>query len=604
MNHSPMRRAGGRTSRFSPIANNQTKGKSRGPIRTTVFHPSQKTKTGGEHPPEKDVLRFVPLGGLEEIGRNCYFYEYKDEIIVVDVGIQFPEEETPGIDYIIPNEAYLASKKNNIKAILLTHGHYDHIAAIHYLIEKWGNPLIYTADFTKAVVERRHEEFTSAPKLHFEVVKHGSKTRLGKYFNVEFFNVDHTVPDALGFVLDTPVGNMVSFGDFRVRMDKNGKPTDLEVFEDVGKRGVRAVFIDSTNALRPGFSFSEEAVSDNLEELMSPAKGRIVIATFASLMTRLTEIMKIAVKLGRKVSLNGRSMKDNFQIMQNLGYYKPPKDFLVPLEELHKHRDDKMVILTTGSQGEPNSGLTRIVNGEHRLMQLKRTDTVIFSSSVVPGNERSVQSLQANIARQVDEVYNTKILDLHATGHAHQEDLKLVLRLVKPEYVIPIHGYYLFRCALRKIAEQVGIPKNHVIVMDNGEVAYVTKENFTVSGEKVPAGYVMVDGLGVGDVEEVVLRDRLNLSQEGMIVVIVVVDQGGRIVKNPDIISRGFIYLKDNQEMLEEVRKRVKNIIGRIPNNREVEPDYVKTLIRDQVGNFLYNKTKRRPMILPVLIKI
>lgn len=605
MMHTPIKRAGSRPSRFSSGApHTPSRGRGRAPIRTTVFRDNNKDKLAGLNVPQKDVLRFVPLGGLEEIGRNCYFYEYKDEIVVVDVGIQFPEEETPGVDYIIPNEAYLASRKHNIKAILLTHGHYDHIAAIHYLVEKWGNPLIYTADFTKAVVERRHEEFVNAPKLRFEVVKHGSRTRLGKYFNAEFFNVDHTIPDALGFVLETPVGNMVSFGDFRVRMDRQGKPVDLDVFENIGKKGVRAVFIDSTNALRPGFSFSEETVGDNLYELMEQAKGRIVIATFSSLMTRLVDIIKIAEKLGRKVALNGRSMKDNFQIAQNLGYFKPGKGLLIPLEEINKHKDDKLVILTTGSQGESNAGLTRIVNGEHRLMQLKKTDTVIFSSSVVPGNERSVQSLQDNIARQVDEVYNSKLLDIHATGHAHQEDLKLVLKLVKPQFVIPIHGYYLFRCMLRKIAEMVGIPRERVIVMDNGEVAYVTKDHFTVSGETVPAGYVMVDGLGVGDVEEVVLRDRRNLSQEGMIVVIAVIDQNGRLVKNPDIISRGFIYLKENQEMLEEIRKRVKNILGRIPNHREVEADYVRTLMRDQIGGFLYNKTKRRPMILPVLIKL
>jgi len=550
-------------------------------------------------------LRFVPLGGLEEIGRNCYFFEYKDEIVIIDMGIQFPEEETPGIDYIIPNITYLQEKKQNIRGILLTHGHYDHIAAIHYLINKLGNPTIYTADFTKAIVTKRHEEFPNAPKLKFEVVKHGSRINLGKYFQAEFFNVDHTIPDALGFLLETPVGNMVSFGDFRLKIDKSGKPVELEAFEKIAEKGAHSIFLDSTNALRPGFSSSEENVTDNLYQLMAPAKGRLIIATFSSLLTRLFEVVKLAEKLDRKVALNGRSMKDNFQIAQNLGYFKPKKGLMIPLEEIKNYPDNKVTILTTGSQGEPNAGLMRIVNGEHRFVQLKTSDTVIFSSSVVPGNERSVQSLQDNVARQVDEVYNSKLLDIHASGHAHHEDLKLVIKLIKPKFVVPLHGYYFFRAALKKIVVEAGMPKESAIVMDNGDVGYVSENKFKISEEKVPASYVMVDGLGVGDVEEVVLRDRRNLSQEGMVVIIVTLDKAtARIIKNPDIISRGFIYLRENQEMINEIRQRIKNLILRIPKQQPLDGDYLKSLMRDQVGQFLYNKTNRRPMILPVVIEI
>ncbi len=527
------------------------------------------------------------------------------EIILVDVGIQFPEEETPGIDYIIPNIAYLASKRQNIKAILLTHGHYDHIAAIHYLIERLGNPVIYTADFTKAMVEKRHLEFTNAPKLKFKVVKHGSKEKLSKYFDVEFFNVDHTIPDALGFILKTPIGNMVSFGDFRLRTDKDGKPVETEIFGEIGKQGIHSVFVDSTRAQAPGFSFSEERVNDNLYELMEHAKGRIVVATFSSLLTRLFEVVKLAEKLDRKIALNGRSMKDNFQIAQQLGYIKTKKDQIIPLEEISKYGDDKIVILTTGSQGEKNAGLMRIVNGEHKVVRLKQTDTVIFSSSVVPGNERSVQALQDNIARQVDELYNIKILDIHASGHAHQEDLKLVLKLIKPRFTVPIHGYYFFRTALRKIAEAVNIPRESVMVMDNGQVAELTENTFVITKHTVPASYVMVDGLGVGDVEEVVLRDRRALAAEGMIVTILTVDRDkGRLLKNPDIISRGFIYLKESQPLLDEIRKRIRGLMQRLPTYRELEPDYLKSLVRDQIGQYVYTKTKRRPMILPVIIEV
>ncbi|MEK7212718.1 MAG: ribonuclease J [Patescibacteria group bacterium] len=573
-----------------------------------VKRTTKKPKIATEHKPHDGgaPLRFVPLGGLEEIGRNCSFFEYKNEIVLVDVGIQFPEETTPGIDYIIPNISYLQSRKEKIACIFLTHGHYDHIAAIHYLIEKLGNPVIYTADFTKAVVEKRHQEFVNAPKLRFEVVKHGSKVKVSEHFEAEFFNVDHTIPDALGFILKTPVGNMVSFGDFRLKIDKQGKPIETEVFKEMGSRGVHSIFVDSTNSLKPGFSYSEMTVEDNLEGLIKEARGRVIIATFASLMTRVFEIVKIAEKYGRKVALNGRSMRDNMTIAQQLGYFTPQKDTVIQPEELNRYKDEKVLILTTGAQGEPNAGLMRIVSGEHRLIRLKRSDTVIFSSSVVPGNERSVQALQDNIARQVDELYNTKLLDIHTSGHAHAEDLKLVMKLTNPKFILPMHAYYFMRKRLAHLAEEVGIPRQRVIMMDNGDVAHLTPDSFIVSEEKVPASYVMVDGLGVGDVEEVVLRDRRSLAQEGMVVIIVTLDrrQNGRLVKNPDIISRGFIHLKENQQILEEIRKRVRGVVSRLPTYQEVEADYLKTLIRDQVGQFLYTKTKRRPMILPVVIEI
>lgn len=556
-------------------------------------------------PKREAGLNFIPLGGLEEIGRNCQYFEYGNEIVVVDVGIQFPEEATPGIDYIIPNVASLENRKRDIKGIILTHGHYDHIAAIHYLVEKLGNPPIITSAFTKAMVEKRHEEFTNAPKLNFITVKDGSRVPLSEHLTAEFFAVGHTIPEALGFILHTPAGKMVNFGDFRLDIDREGKPTNLDVFHRLGKEGIHSIFMDSTNADYPGFSASERVVETELEKLLKNAQGRVIIATFASLVDRLLEIIKIAAKLGRKVAVNGRSMKTNLDIAKQLGYFKEIKDQMIPLEEVNKHRDEKILILTTGAQGEPNAGLMRMVNGEHRVVRMKPDDTVIFSSSVVPGNERSVQFLQDNIARQVDEVYNSKLLDIHASGHAHGDDIKLILKIIKPKFVVPIHGYYFKRKTLIKIAKESGLDKNQVIMMDNGQVAHITPEKFTVTGENVPASYVMVDGLGIGDVEEVVLRDRLNLSKEGMVVVIVTLDRrSGRVLKNPDIISRGFIYLKDNQTILEEIRKKVRAVMSRLPAHQEVDADYLKTLIRDQVGQFLYNKTKRRPMILPVTIEI
>lgn len=553
---------------------------------------------------EKGIVRFVPLGGLEEIGRNCSFFEYQDEIIVVDVGIQFPEEATPGIDYIIPNTAYLESKKQNIRAILFTHGHYDHIHALPYLLEKLGNPTIYTAALTKAMIEKRLAEFPNLPKARIIEVKPGERVRLSDNLQAEFFAISHTIFDAMGFILETPVGKMVHFGDFRLDIDKDGQPMNLEIFEKLGAMNIHSIFLDSTNSIKDGFSLSEKTIEDNLESLFKDAKGRVIVAAFSSILNRIGEIIRIAEKLGRTVAINGRSMKDNVQIAQSLGYLKIKKGQTVPIEEANKYPDEKILILTTGSQGEENSGLMRIVNGEHRLIRLKPTDTVIFSSSVVPGNERSVQSLQDNVSRQVDELYNSKLLDIHASGHCCEEDLKLVMQLVKPKFVVPIHGYYFMRKHVVKLAAAVGIAKNRVIIMDNGQVAKLTPENFVITNEEIDSSYVMVDGLGVGDVEEVVLRDRMVLAEEGMVVIIATINRTtGQILKNPDIISRGFIYLKENKTLLDEIRRKLRAIIARVPR-QESDPDYIKMMIRDQIGQFLYQKTKRRPMILPVIIEI
>lgn len=551
------------------------------------------------------VLRFVPLGGLEEIGRNMMFFEYKNEIVIIDMGIQFPEEETPGIDFIIPNISCLEPKKQNIRAILLTHAHYDHIGAIPYLIEKLGNPPIYTLPLTKAIIEKRQEEFRNAPKLKTHEVKFGDRIQLGKYFEAEFFGVSHTIPDTTGIVIKTPVGNMVHFADFRLDYTTDGKPLDTETYARVGKIGVHTFFADSTNADEPGTSISEKIVEKNLEELFKNAEGRIILASFASLLTRIYEIIKIADKLGRKVVLNGRSMKDNVQIAQNLGYIKIKKGLTIPVEEIHKYKDDKIFILTTGAQGEPQAGLMRIVNGEHKYIKLKDTDTVIFSASVIPGNERDVQNLKDNLARQGAIVYTSQYIDIHASGHAPKEDLKTVIKLIKPKFLVPIHGHYFKRQANGINGREVGILKENIKLMDNGQIGLITKDKFEISKDSVPAFYVMVDGLGVGDVEEVVLRDRRILAQEGMLVVIVTLGKReGRLLKNPDIISRGFIYLRENKELIDEIRKRIRGILGRMPSYQPINADYLKSILRDQLGQFIYNKTRRRPVVIPVIIEV
>ncbi len=552
-----------------------------------------------------EAVRFVPLGGLEEVGRNCMFLEYKNEIVIIDVGLQFPEEETPGIDYIIPNIQYLEKKKENIAAIILTHGHYDHIGALPHLLAKLGNPPIYATSITKAIIEKRQEDFPNSPKMNVLTVKNGSDVKVSNNFSALFFGVPHTIPETTGVLMRTPAGNIVHFADFRVDYNDEGEPQGLDEFEKIGKMGVHSFMVDSTNAEKPGHSVSEKTVERNLEEIFKKAEGRIIVATFASLLTRIAEIIKIAEKLGRKVALNGYSMKTNIQIAQTLGFVKAKEGTIIAVEEVNKMKDDKILILSTGAQGESNAGLMKMINGEHRHIKIKPGDTMVLSSSIIPGNEKSVQTVKDNLARQGAIVYHSSLVDIHSSGHAPKDDLKLVMKLINPKFLVPVHGYYFMRAANGLSAREVGIPKENIMLMDNGQVAELTQDKFIVTKEEVPAFYVMVDGLGVGDVEEVVLRDRRALSQEGMIVIILTMDRDkGRVLKNPDIISRGFIYLKENQEMLDEIRKRIRGLMQRLPSYREVEPDYLKTLIRDQVGQYLYTKTKRRPMILPVIIEI
>lgn len=578
-----------------------------------VTKTTQKRGTGRSGTPEKkkvfrpkgDAVRIVPLGGLEEIGRNMAYIEYKGDIVIIDMGFQFPEEHTPGIDYIIPNITELKPKKDKIRAVVITHGHYDHIGAIPYLIGKLGNPPIYTLKLAKAIIERRQEEFVNSPKLNTIEVKYGDKKKIGKNLELEFFGVEHTIPDSMGVIIKTPIGNIVHFGDFHLDRDKKGNIYRQEEMERIGKMGIHTLMMDSTNALVPGVGISEYEVVDNLEKLFGEAKGRIVVATFSSMLTRIGEMIRVAEEMGKNVIINGRSMKQNVQIAQNLGYFKFKKDTIIPIQEAKKLKDDKILIISTGAQGEANAGLMRIVNGEHKHIQIKKGDTFIFSSSVIPGNERSVQTLTDNIARQGAIVYNSKLIDIHKGGHAPQEDLKIMLKKIRPKFLVPIHAYYHFRYVAGQLGVETGIPEKNIRIIDNGDVMYLTKDKLEVADENVQTSYVMVDGLGVGDVEEVVIRDRLMLAEEGMIVIIATLDRKtGKLIKNPDIISRGFIYLRENQQLLRDIRAKIKSIVNRIPRHQQVESDYIKALFRNQIGEFVFKKTHRRPMILPVIIEV
>ncbi|MGC9603007.1 MAG: ribonuclease J [Minisyncoccia bacterium] len=559
-----------------------------------------------ERGPKADSVRFAALGGLEEIGRNMMFFEYKDEILIIDAGLQFPEAATPGIDYIIPNVTYLEERRKNIKGLIVTHGHYDHIGAIPYILDKLGNPVIYTTEISKEIIMKRQDDFPNSPKPNFVIVKGGETHPFGQYFKAEFFDVVHNIPEGVGIILHTPIGKIVHPGEFKFDYDNEGKPRGLDQWKWVGDQGIHTLMLDSTGAEKPGWSLSERVVERELEKLFKAAQGRILIATFASLLDRLAEIIKIAEKLGRKVALSGYSMKSNIQIAQNLGYMKIQKGTIIPLEEINKHRDEKLLLICTGAQGESNATMMRIANKEHRYIRLKPSDTLILSSSIVPGNEHSVQVLKDNLARQGPTIYHFTMLDIHSSGHAPMEELKAVMKLVHPRFFLPIHGYYFMRMRNAKHAQEVlGLKPEETVMVDNGQVVEIAKDSVRVTNEEVPANYVMVDGLGVGDVGEVVLRDRLMLAEEGMFVIITTLERKtGRVLKNPDIISRGFIYLKENQTMLDEIRRKVRGIVGRLPHGQEVDADYLKALIRDQIGQYLFTKTKRRPMILPVIIEV
>ena len=566
------------------------------------FQPKKEKIPAGQ---TENYLKFVALGGLEEVGRNMMFFEYKDEIVIIDAGLQFPEEDTPGVDYIIPNVSYLEPKKENIQALFLTHAHYDHIGALPYIIEKLGNPTIYATALTKAIAEKRQEEFPNAPKLNIEVVKAGDKIEISRYFQAEIFAIEHNIPDSFGLVLKTPIGNICHIPDFKFDYDENNKPKGLDVFEAIGKMNIHTLSLDSTNAELPGYSVSERTVEKNIEEIIKKSKGRIIIAMFASLLTRIAEIIKIAEKQKRYVAISGASMKNNIQIAQNLGYLKIKKQSTIPIQDIHHYKDNQLLILSTGAQGEPNASLMKIINGEHKYLKIKPGDTVIFSASVIPGNEKAVQVLKDNLARQGATVYQSTIIDFHSSGHAPQEELKQVIKLIKPQFFLPTHGYYFMRYQNAELAKEVGIPQKNIILIDNGEVVKLFKDRFVISKETVPSYYVMVDGLGIGDVEEVVMRDRRALAQEGMVVIITTLDRStGDLLKNPDIISRGFIYLRENKDFVEELRNKIKQTVMRIAHYQPIESDYLKSLIREQISQFLYHKTKRRPVVIPVVIEV
>lgn len=568
--------------------------------------PSVLNATSQKTPVDKNNLRIIPLGGLEEVGRNMTVFEYGQDIIIVDMGLQFPDEDMPGVDYIIPDITYLQGKEKNIRGVVVTHGHYDHIGAIPHLMSKLGNPIIYTAEMTRGIIMKRQEDFKDNSPLNIKSVKKGDKIRLG-VFEVELFHVNHTIPDSLGLAINTPLGTIVHTGDFKFDHSPVADyPADIANIALIGSKGVLALMSDSTDSMVEGYSISEGSIGKTIGEIIEHTNGRLIIATFSSLVSRIQTIIEMAERYGRKVAVDGYSMRTNVEIANKLGYLKMKKNTLIPIHKVNDYPDNKVIILCTGAQGESNAVLMRIVNNEHRFVKIHQGDTVIFSSSVIPGNERTVQGVKDDLYRKGAKVIHYHMMDVHAGGHARQEDLKMMINLIKPKYLIPIHGNYFMLRLHGELGESVGMDQDHILIGGNGKVINFDSKVGVVTGEKTSTNYVMVDGLGVGDVGEVVLRDRQVLAKDGMFTIVVIIDNATKkIIGNPQITSRGFIYVKENFDLVNATKKVVEKVIHeKTSPEMNINWDYVKNNIREAVGSFLYMKTQRRPMILPVVIEV
>lgn len=552
----------------------------------------------------KDTLKIIPLGGLGEVGRNMTIIEYKDDIIVVDVGFGFPKDDMPGIDYTLPNVGYLEGKQGRIKGLILTHGHMDHVGGLPYLVQRLGNPTIYAANLTRGIVIKRHQEFPSLPELDIEVVAPGDKIKLGE-IEVEFFHVNHNIPDDTALIITTPAGNIVHTADFKFDAHPlNEQPADLDFIRSIGDRGVTVLMSDSTGAEKDGTSVSESVIQDNLEIIFKEATGMIIAGTFSSIINRIQQLITLSEKYGRKVVFDGFSLKSNVEIAKEFNQIKMQKDTQIPIEQIDNYPRNKITLIGTGAQGEGRAVLMRIASGEHRHVQLRKNDSVIFSSSVIPGNERTVQDLKDLLYRLGGRVYHYGMMDIHASGHAHKEDLKLMIRLIRPKFLMPIHGQYSMMVNHSYLGQQENIPEKNIIIADNGSIIHVTPDEWWFDKKMAASDIVMVDGLGIGDVGNVVIRDRQVLAEDGMFVIIVLIDSRmGKVRGSPDIISRGFVYLKENKELLTQVRKKIKFLVEK-KATKPINWVYLKDAIRDEVGQYLFQKTERRPMVLPVVIEV
>lgn len=546
-----------------------------------------------------DKLLLIPLGGMGEIGKNMFAYQYRDEIVVIDAGLKFPEDEMFGVDYVIPNIAFLLENQEKVKAIFLTHGHEDHIGALPYVLKQLPVP-VYGTRLTIGLLKTKLDEHNIDAVL--KEVKAGEVVRIGG-FTLQCFHVNHSIPDSLGLAIKTAVGTILHTGDFKLdQTPVDGKVTDYFALTQLGNEGVLGMLSDSTNAHRPGYTKSERDVGKVFEDIFGKAKGRIIVATFASNIHRVQQVFDTAVRYRRKVAVVGRSMISNVETATELGYLTYPDSAYVEIEELDSLAADRIVIVSTGSQGEPLSGLTRMASGSHPRINIVPGDTVIFSSTPVPGNEKLVSKVIDSLAKAGARVIYQGIADVHVSGHASREELKLLINMTRPKFMVPCHGEYRHQAAFADLAQLMGYEASAVLSVENGDVVEFTAESARVTG-KVPAGSVLVDGIGVGDVGNVVLRDRQQLAADGVMVVAATIDRSTRkVIAGPDIISRGFVYVKESEGLLSQAEL---NVSVALHKALQESTDWValRSAIREPLANFLYEKTRRRPMILPVLLE-
>lgn len=550
----------------------------------------------------KSRLKIIPLGGLNEIGKNMMVMESEEDIIIIDVGLMFPGEDMPGIDLIIPDISYLLERKSKIRGIVITHGHEDHIGALPYLLPQLDVP-IYATKLTQGLISVKLKEGKSFANAKLKTISPGTQFSLGK-FRIEFFPVCHSIPDSVGMIIYTPVGIIVHTGDFKLDYTPvDGRPTDLSRLAQIGAQGVLLLLSDSTYAELPGYTPSERVVGETMDNVIANAAGRVIIATFSSLISRIQQVINAAAKHGRRVFIAGRSMSENIRIAMELGYLKSPDGVLAHFDELRGLPHNKIVFITTGSQGEPTSALVRMASSDYRQLHIQRGDTVILSATPIPGNEAVVNRTLDNIFRRGAEVLYDKVAQVHVHGHASQEELKLLLNLVKPKFFMPVHGQYRHLSFHARVAESVGIPRENTFILDDGGVLEISPQSARITG-KINLNNVYVDGLSVGDIGSVVLRDRWMLARDGIVMVIIAMNrQTGKLIGRPDIVSRGFIDMKESKDLIEAGR----NLLAQTIDHRGDHPadwGFINAKVRDVLSKFFYEQTKRHPMILPVMVEV
>ncbi|MDU5110641.1 MAG: ribonuclease J [Clostridium sp.] len=552
---------------------------------------------------EKAKVRIIPLGGINEIGKNITAIEYKEDIIVIDCGLKFPDEDMFGIDLVIPDISYLLKNKEKIRGIFLTHGHEDHIGALPYVLRQLNVP-VYGTKLTLGIVETKLKEHGLLGSTELVRVKPRDVIKLNSV-SVEFIKTNHSIADSVAIAIHTPLGVVLHTGDFKIDYTPiDGEPMDFARFAEIGKKGVLAMLADSTNVEKPGYTLSERVVGESFARLFAKAKGRVIVATFASNVHRIQQIIDAASMHGRKVAVSGRSMENIVAVAAELGYLEFEKDILVGIDQINKYNNDQVVIITTGSQGEPMSALARMANSEHRKVNIVEGDTVIISATPIPGNEKLVSKVINRLFQKGAEVIYKSLAEIHVSGHACQEELKLMQCLVKPKFFIPVHGEYRHLKQHGELAISLGMPEGNVLIPENGGVIEVNRNNIRRNGT-VTSGQVFVDGLGVGDVGNIVLRDRKHLSQDGILTVVVTLSkENNSIIAGPDIISRGFVYVRESEGLMDEAKEIVKQTLRECEENNITDWASLKSKVRDDLRVYLYEKTKRKPMILPIIMEI